>query len=78
MLYLGSGVSNHMCEDINKYMELDESIKGNVIFINHLKVSIKIKCMILVQLKNRSHQFNGDVYCKKQYIEFGIIMGEGL
>jgi hypothetical protein len=62
-LYLGNGASNHMCGDIDKYMELNESIQGNVIFINHLKVFIKGKCMILIKLKNRSHQFNGDVYC---------------
>jgi hypothetical protein len=52
-----------MCGDIDKYMELNESIKGNVIFINHLKVFIKGKCMILIKLKNR---------------RFEIIIGEGL
>jgi hypothetical protein len=43
-------------------MELNESIKGNVAFANHSKVSIKEKDMILIKLKNESHQFIGDVY----------------
>lgn len=61
MLYLGNGANNHICGDKDMYMELDESIKCNVIFINHLKVFIKGKCMILVKLKNRSYQFNDEM-----------------
>jgi hypothetical protein len=51
-----------MCENRDKLMELNESIKSNVTFVNHSKVSIKEKDTILIKLKNKSHQFIGDVY----------------
>jgi hypothetical protein len=51
-----------MCGDKDKFIELDETIKGNVIFADHLKIVIKGKCMILIKLKDGSHQFIGDIY----------------
>jgi len=62
MWYLDNRANNHMCEDKNKFMELDEAIRGNVTFADHLKVAIKGKCTILIKLKDGSHQFIGDVY----------------
>jgi hypothetical protein len=59
-------------------MELDELNKGNVTFVDHLKVSTKEKCMILIQMKDDSHQFIGDIYyittVIKQYIRFVTII----
>jgi hypothetical protein len=60
--YLGNEANNHMCGDKDKFMELDELIKGNVTFVDHLKVFCKRKYTILIQIKNSSHQFIGDVY----------------
>ena len=39
--YLENSVSNYMCENKDKFMELNASIQGNVAFANHSKVSIK-------------------------------------
>jgi len=62
MWYLDNEANNHICEDKDKFIELDEVIRGNVTFTNHSKVVIKGKCTILIKLKDRSHQFIGDVY----------------
>jgi hypothetical protein len=51
-----------MCGDKDKFIELDELIKGNVTFVDHSKVFRKGKGTILIQIKNNSHQFIGDVY----------------
>jgi len=73
-----NGANNHMCRDKGKFIELDESIRGNVTFIDHLKVSTKEKCMIWIQMKDDSHQFISDVYyipiVIKQYIGFVTII----
>ena len=62
MWYLDNKVSNHMCGYKDKLMELDEVIRGNVIFVNHSKVVIKWKRTNLIKLKDISFQFSGDAY----------------
>jgi hypothetical protein len=62
MWYLDNCASNHMCKDKHKFMKLNESIKGNVTFVDHSRISIKGKYTILIRLKNDSHQFISNVY----------------
>jgi hypothetical protein len=62
MWYLDNDANYHIYGDIDKFRELDESIKGNVTFVDHSKVSIKEKNTILIKLKNKSYQFIGDIY----------------
>ena len=57
MWYIDNETSNHICGDKNKFMELDDAVRGNVTFANHSKIIIKGKYMILIKLKDRSHQF---------------------
>ena len=51
-----------MCGDKDKFMEFDEAIRDTVTFKDHSKVAIKGKCMILMKLKDGTHQFIGDIY----------------
>jgi hypothetical protein len=71
-----------VCGDKDKFMEFDEAIRDTVTFKDHSKVAIKGKCMILMKLKDGTHQFIGDIYyiptMKKQYIDLMTIVGEGV
>jgi hypothetical protein len=60
--YLDNGASNHIYGDKDKFIEFYETIRGNVTFAGHSKVSIEEKYMILIKLKDGSHEFIGDVY----------------
>ena len=62
MWYLDNKANNHICQDKDKFMELDEAIRGNVTFADHSNVVIKEKYIVLIKLKDGSHQFISDIY----------------
>jgi hypothetical protein len=70
-----------MCGDKDNFIELDEVIRGKVNFVNYSKVAIKGKCMILIKLKEESHQFIGDVYyiltIKSNILSLGQLLEKG-
>jgi hypothetical protein len=65
----------------DKFIELDKAIRGDVTFADHSKVVIKGKCTILIKLKDKSHQFIGDVYytlkVKSNILSLGQLLEKG-
>ena len=60
--YLDTGASNHMCGKISIFVNLDESVSGNVSFGDNSKILIKGKDKILICFNNGRHEFISNVY----------------
>lgn len=55
-------ISTLVCEKRSMFIELDESIGGNVSFEDESKIVMKGKDNILIRLKNGKHQFISNIY----------------
>ncbi|RDY09483.1 hypothetical protein CR513_06141, partial [Mucuna pruriens] len=73
--------SNHMCGYKEKFVELEEKVRGNVSFGDSSKVQIQGKGTILISLKDGSHKFIKDVYyvpkLKSNILSLGQLVEKG-
>jgi hypothetical protein len=79
--YLDSGATNHISGQWDLFGDLDETVKGQVIFGDTSKVPVKGRGNILIRLKNDDHSYIVDVYyvlaIKHNLLSIGQLLEKG-
>ena len=80
--YLDTGANNHMCRRRSMFVELNESMNGNVSFGDKSKIPVKGKGNILIPLKKWRSPINFKcLLCaqyEKQHFELGSTLRKRL